>query len=88
LEAAEKTPPDIVLCDIGLPDGDGYQFAEALRKQPRTARARLIAVTAHGTDQDRERSREAGFHLHLVKPVKPDNLLEEMDPPAKAASGE
>ena len=85
LEAAEKAPPDIVLCDIGLPDSDGYELAAALRNKPGTARARLIAVTAYGSEQDKKRSREAGFHLHLVKPVRPENLLEELDVSAKTS---
>jgi CheY-like chemotaxis protein len=82
LEAARNTRPDIVLCDIGLPDSDGYALAVALRSNPATARARLIAVTAYGGEQDRERSREAGFQLHLVKPVKPESLLQQLDQPA------
>jgi CheY-like chemotaxis protein len=83
IEAAEKVLPDVVLCDIGLPDRDGYELAIALRKNPATARVRLIAVTAYGSDQDKQRSREAGFQLHLVKPVKPERLLEELDKPQK-----
>ena len=83
LEAAKRTRPDIVLCDIGLPDSDGYVLATALRTNPVTARARLIAVTAYGSEHDKKRSREAGFQLHLVKPVKPENLLRELDQPAK-----
>jgi CheY-like chemotaxis protein len=79
LDAAESSAPDIVLCDIGLPDGDGYALAGALRRNPRTARARLIAVTAYKSEEDRERSREAGFQLHLVKPVSPESLLHELD---------
>jgi len=75
LEAVEKTPPDIVLCDIGL------------RGKPETARTRLIAVTAYGSEHDKERSREAGFHLHLVKPVKPEDLLHELNRPRKVANG-
>lgn len=88
LEAAEKKRPDIVLCDIGLPDTDGYQFATALRSKSGAARTRLIAFTAYGSEQDKERSRQAGFHLHLVKPVKPESLLEELDkPPKQQANG-
>ena len=87
LEAAARTPPDVVLCDIRLPDSDGYAFAEALRGNPKTARARLIAVTGYGGALDRKRSREAGFQLHLVKPVKPENLLQELDRPARTANG-
>jgi CheY-like chemotaxis protein len=82
LEAARNTRPDIVLCDIGLPDSDGYALAVALRSNPATARARLIAVTAYGGEQDLQRSREAGFQLHLVKPVKPESLLQQLDQPA------
>jgi CheY-like chemotaxis protein len=82
LDAARNTQPDIVLCDIGLPDSDGYALAAALRSNPATARARLIAVTGYGGDQDRQRSREAGFQLHLVKPVKPESLLQQLDQPA------
>ena len=87
-EAAEKISPDVVLCDIGLPDTDGYELATALRRNPATARLRLIAVTAYGSEQDKQRSREAGFQLHLVKPVRPEKLLEELDkPPKLQASG-
>jgi len=83
LEAAQKTRPDVVLCDIGLPDSDGYALAAALRRDPATARARLIAVTAYGSEADQMRSREAGFQLHLVKPVQPEFLLQQIDGPQK-----
>jgi CheY-like chemotaxis protein len=86
MEAAQKMPPDVVLCDIGLPDTDGYALAAALRKNPVTAQARLIAVTAYGGEQDKQRSREVGFQLHLVKPVRPETLLEELDRPARSGS--
>jgi CheY-like chemotaxis protein len=87
LEAAQRTRPHVILCDIGLPDSDGYELAAALRSHPATARARLIAVTAYGGEQDKKRSREAGFQLHLVKPVKPESLLQELDKPVKGESG-
>jgi CheY-like chemotaxis protein len=48
--------------------------ARALRANPLTARARLIAVTGYGREEDRRRSREAGFDLHLTKPVAPEEL--------------
>jgi CheY-like chemotaxis protein len=84
LEAARKTPPDVVLLDLGLPDADGYAFADALRLNPETAHARLIAVTARNSEQDKRRSRDAGFHLHMVKPVRPESLLQEHEPRLKA----
>ena len=78
LQAARQTRPDIVLCDIGLPDSDGYELAAALQSHPSTARARLIAVTGYGSEQDKQRSRDAGFQVHLVKPVQPERLLQEL----------
>jgi CheY-like chemotaxis protein len=69
VRAAEQLRPDLVLCDIGLPGLDGYGVAKTLRQNPSTAKARLIAVTAYGRDEDRRRSHEAGFDRHLVKPV-------------------
>jgi CheY-like chemotaxis protein len=86
LEAVEIMRPHIVLCDIGLPDRDGYEFATELRSKRGTAGMKLIALTARGGEKDRKRSREAGFHLHLVKPVNPESLLEELNKPAKKAS--
>jgi len=83
LETAQQTPPDIVLCDIGLPDSDGYALAAALRSNPATARARLIAVTAYGSEEDKQKSRAAGFQLHLVKPVEPEKLLQQLERRAK-----
>ena len=74
VRAAEQCQPDVVLCDIGLPGLDGYGVARELRDNPTTAKARLIAVTAYGQDEDCRRSHEAGFEQHLVKPVDPDVL--------------
>jgi CheY-like chemotaxis protein len=75
VEAAREWRPDVVLCDIGLPGLDGYGVATALRGHPATAKSRLIAVTAYGSDEARRRSREVGFERHLVKPVDPAELL-------------
>jgi CheY-like chemotaxis protein len=78
LRAAKRMRPDVVLCDIGLPDSNGFVVAAALRDDPQTCDARLIAVTAYGQDEDRRRAREAGFDLHLVKPVDPEVLLRRL----------
>lgn len=71
---AKAWKPDIVLCDIGLPGLDGYGVARELRQDPGTAGARMIAVTGYGGDDDRRRSREAGFDAHLTKPADPAAL--------------
>jgi CheY-like chemotaxis protein len=74
VKAAREWRPDVVLCDIGLPGLDGYGVAGELRRDPATAQVPLIAITGYGGEQDRKRSREAGFDHHLTKPVDPDDL--------------
>lgn len=67
--------PDVVLCDIGLPGGlDGYGVARALRAEPELAGTFLIALTGYGQAEDRRRSHEAGFDIHLTKPADPGML--------------
>jgi signal transduction histidine kinase/CheY-like chemotaxis protein len=72
--AARQFHPEVVLCDLGLPEMDGFAVATALRRDPATRGVRLIAVTGYGRDEDRRRSKEAGFDLHLTKPVDPAQL--------------
>jgi CheY-like chemotaxis protein len=72
--AARRFHPDVVLCDLGLPGMDGYEVASTLRRDPATAAARLIALTGYGGEEDRRRSLEAGFDVHLTKPVDPGLL--------------
>jgi CheY-like chemotaxis protein len=67
--------PDVVLSDIGLPGLDGYALAAALRQNPATARARLVALSGYTSEEDLRRSREAGFEQHLGKPADPERLL-------------
>ena len=64
----------MILLDIGLPGLSGYEVAERLRRRPEFAGTLLVAMTGWGQDEDRRRSREAGFDRHLVKPVDPDAL--------------
>lgn len=74
LEVGSQFQPEVVLCDLGLPGLDGYQVAAELRRHPVTAKARLIAISGYGQDEDVRRSREAGFDMHLTKPVDFDEL--------------
>ena len=74
LEVAAAWRPHAILLDIGMPGMDGYEVARRLRERPAATRARLIALTGWGQDTDRERSGEAGFDLHLVKPVGAEEL--------------
>ena len=74
LSTALAFRPDVVLLDIGMPGLDGYEVARRLRESKRGAPLRIIAVTGWGLEADRARSREAGFDVHLVKPVDPTVL--------------
>ncbi len=69
LETARAVRPEVVLLDLALPGLDGYEVAAQLRGHPELRRARLVAVTGYGRDEDRRRTRAAGFDEHLVKPV-------------------
>jgi signal transduction histidine kinase len=69
--AAETFRPDVMLLDIGMPRLSGHEVAERLRATPWGRNVVLIAATGWGKDEDRQRSQEAGFDVHLVKPVDP-----------------
>ena len=79
ITAARQQQPHVVLCDIGLPDGDGYTVGSVLRQSSYTIDSRLIAVTGHGEVLDRCKALAAGFDQHLVKPVDPRELLRELE---------
>ncbi len=72
---AEEFRPDIAFLDLGLPNISGYELARRLRAAPYTNGTMLVAVTGWGQERDRELSREAGFDLHLVKPVEPHDII-------------
>ncbi|WP_338074192.1 hybrid sensor histidine kinase/response regulator [Halochromatium glycolicum] len=79
LAVAARFEPDTVVLDIGLPDMDGHEVARALREQPQTAEAVLIAVTGYGQASDREQAYAAGFDHHLPKPARIKDLLAVLD---------
>ena len=70
--------PDVALVDIGLPGIDGYEVARRLRQDPSARAIRLIALTGYGLEEDQRRVLEAGFDLHLVKPVELNALLDQL----------
>jgi PAS domain S-box-containing protein len=76
--------PDVVLMDIGLPGRNGLEIAKLIRAQPALAGIVLVAMTGYGQDSDRQRSREAGFNYHLVKPADLDDLRMILDSVAAA----
>jgi CheY-like chemotaxis protein len=64
----------VILCDIGLPDVDGYEVARMVRADPALAGVRLIALTGYAQPEDQERAKEVGFDAHLAKPADPQAL--------------
>jgi PAS domain S-box-containing protein len=85
IEAAEILRPDVVLLDLGMPRLNGYEAARHLRQQPWGRDLTLIALTGWGQDEDRQRTREAGFDQHFVKPVDPAELLQLLSEPQPSA---
>jgi PAS domain S-box-containing protein len=76
LKIIASEQPDVLLCDIGLPDGSGYDvISQAKRKQP----IKAVALTGFGTEEDIRRSKEAGFDFHLVKPIDLHELQTVLD---------
>ena len=76
LRVASAELPDVAIVDIALPGIDGYEVARRLRADPGTSSIRLIALSGYGQEEDRRCAMEAGFDVHLVKPVEPARLSE------------
>ncbi len=69
LDAAVGFAPDIAFLDIGLPAMDGYELARKMRAELAFPKLRLVALTGYGQESDRQRSADAGFDSHMVKPI-------------------
>ena len=90
LEAAKEFMPDVVLMDIGMPVMDGYEAAQEIRRLPALAHIKLVALTGWGSEEDRLKSKDAGFDYHLTKPAELATiraLLSQLDKPIKGELG-
>ena len=74
LELIDEFQPQVALIDIGLPGQDGYALAARIRQRADCANLILLAVSGYGHAEAVQRSQQAGFDQHLVKPVEPDRL--------------
>jgi PAS domain S-box-containing protein len=75
LAILEVFKPDVAILDIGLPGMDGYELAARIRELPGHQALRLLALTGYGQPEDARRTRDAGFDVHLVKPIDFQSLL-------------
>lgn len=83
LKLLAEFPVDVALIDIGLEGMDGYELARRIRERPQFRNFTLIAQTGWGRDEDRRRSREAGFDHHLVKPISREALYQVLENPKR-----
>src|SRR5207245_452929 len=77
LELFVRVRPDVVVSDIAMPDQDGYDLVRQLRQLPAEmgGQTPAIALTAYARDEDRLRALSAGFQMHVVKPVEPQDII-------------
>jgi CheY-like chemotaxis protein len=85
LDLASAFAPDVLLLDLGVPGLNGFEIARRIRRQPWGRKVALIAVTGWGQEQDRRRTKEAGFDAHLIKPVGTADLLSALSACARIA---
>jgi CheY-like chemotaxis protein len=79
IKAAKEGLPDVILLDIQLPEMDGYQVAQELRKSRDLSHILIIAVTSHAMVGDREKVMAAGANGYIEKPIDPDNFIQKME---------
>lgn len=83
VESASNLRPDVILMDIGMPRLNGYDAARRIRQEPWGHDVLMVATTGWGKEEDRRRSKEAGFDLHLVKPIDISAVQEVLASPAR-----
>jgi CheY-like chemotaxis protein len=81
LQVLERGEIEVALVDIGLPGISGYELAQKVRSEPRLRPVRLIALTGYGREEDHRQVLSAGFDEHLVKPVRPEDLVRVLRKP-------
>jgi PAS domain S-box-containing protein len=84
IESASNNRPDLILMDIGMPRLNGYDAARRIRQQPWASDVVMVATTGWGKDEDRQRSKEAGFDYHLVKPIDVSAVQDLLATPMRA----
>lgn len=86
LEVLDKETPDMIICDVMMPQMDGYALVEHVRKNPRTSWIPVLFLSAKGQSQDRVKGLNTGADVYMVKPFEPEELVAQVESSLKQAS--
>lgn len=86
LEVLDQEMPDMIICDVMMPQMDGYSLVEHVRKNPRTSWIPVLFLSAKGQSQDRVKGLNTGADVYMVKPFEPEELVAQVESSLKQAS--
>ncbi|MFQ3619156.1 MAG: response regulator, partial [Cyanobacteriota bacterium] len=86
LEVLQKETPDMIICDVMMPQMDGYSLVEQVRKDPRTSWIPVLFLSAKGQSQDKIKGLNTGADVYMVKPFEPEELVAQVESSLKQAS--
>jgi DNA-binding NarL/FixJ family response regulator len=86
LEVLEDNLPDMIICDVMMPEMDGYAFVKQVRENPSTEWVPILFLSAKGQSQDRVRGLNTGADVYMVKPFEPEELVAQVESSLKQAS--
>ncbi|WAL61975.1 response regulator transcription factor [Thermocoleostomius sinensis] len=86
LETLDQDTPDMIICDVMMPQMDGYSLVEHVRKNPRTSWIPVLFLSAKGQSQDRVKGLNTGADVYMVKPFEPEELVAQVESSLKQAS--
>jgi DNA-binding NarL/FixJ family response regulator len=86
LDVLQKDTPDMIICDVMMPQMDGYSLVEHVRKDPRTSWIPVLFLSAKGQSQDRVKGLNTGADVYMVKPFEPEELVAQVESSLKQAS--
>ncbi len=86
LEVLEQETPDMIICDVMMPEMDGYSLVSAIRQDPKTSWVPVLFLSAKGQSQDRVKGLNIGADVYMVKPFEPEELVAQVESSLKQAS--
>jgi len=86
LDILKEEIPDMIICDVMMPEMDGYSFVKNVRENPRTEWIPVLFLSAKGQSQDRVKGLNTGADVYMVKPFEPEELVAQVESTLKQAS--